>query len=336
MPPTVSVIIPNYNHGRFLSERLDSILAQTFQDFELIVLDDASTDNSCEILTAYSHRAPMQLLFNERNNGNPFAQWRRGADLARGKYLWIAESDDYADPRLLEILIGKLEQNPNVGLAYCQSMMVDENGFELGTHLERHLSTIPGIDVGHWKTDYVENGRRECANYMVYANTIPNASGVLVRRDLFLQADGATPELRLTGDWLKWINILLMSDVAFTAAPLNRFREHKQTVRKRTAWGAMFTEFTVIRSYLASAFRGESDVRRRIRRQVAHEWSADCSRIESSDSWGWFLRLGRSLWNVSPRGFMVGLFWYSWYRLLHAKMLADLRQARRRITARRV
>ncbi len=115
--PVVSTIVPNYNHARFLPQRLDSILAQTFKDYELIVLDDASTDNSREVLERYARQAPIQLVFNGTNSGSPFIQWRKGAELARGEYLWIAESDDYADPRLLETLAGELQRNPKVGLA---------------------------------------------------------------------------------------------------------------------------------------------------------------------------------------------------------------------------
>jgi glycosyltransferase involved in cell wall biosynthesis len=126
--PVVSVIVPNYNHARFLSQRLDSILAQTFKDYELIVLDDASTDNSREVIERYAAKHPMRLVFNERNSGSPFAQWQKGAALATGKYLWIAESDDFADPNLLQTLISMLDQNPNVGLAYCQSRRVNAEG----------------------------------------------------------------------------------------------------------------------------------------------------------------------------------------------------------------
>ena len=72
--PTVSVIVPNYNHGRYLRRRIDSILEQTYQDFELIVLDDCSTDNSREILTSYAGSPRVRVEFNETNSGAPFKQ----------------------------------------------------------------------------------------------------------------------------------------------------------------------------------------------------------------------------------------------------------------------
>ena len=97
--PAVSVIVPNYNHARFLRRRIDTILGQTFLDFELILLDDCSTDNSRDILTAYADDSRVRIEFNATNSGSTFKQWNKGVRLGKGKYVRIAESDDYADPR---------------------------------------------------------------------------------------------------------------------------------------------------------------------------------------------------------------------------------------------
>ena len=94
----VSIIVPNYNHARFLPERLNSIFNQTFQDYEVILLDDASTDNSVEILNRYAANPKVShFIVNQENSGSPFKQWKRGIDLARGEFVWIAESDDYSN-----------------------------------------------------------------------------------------------------------------------------------------------------------------------------------------------------------------------------------------------
>src|SRR5580698_2020180 len=116
--PTVSVIIPNYNHARFLRRRIDSVLSQTFQDFEVILLDDCSTDESRSILALYSADPRVRIEFNETNSGSTFKQWNKGVRLARGKYVWIAESDDYADARLLERLVAVLDNQPEATFAY--------------------------------------------------------------------------------------------------------------------------------------------------------------------------------------------------------------------------
>src|SRR5215469_3050279 len=100
--PSISVIVPNYNHARFLPMRIDSILRQAFQDFELILLDDCSTDESRVILSSYANNPRVRIEFNQTNSGTPFKQWNKGVRMARGKYVWIAESDDYADAHFLE------------------------------------------------------------------------------------------------------------------------------------------------------------------------------------------------------------------------------------------
>jgi len=119
--PTVSVIVPNYNHSRFLQRRIDSLLRQTFQDFELILLEDCSTDDSRSILSLYAKDPRVRIEFNEANSGITFREWNKGVRLARGKYVWIAESDDYADVHLLEKLVAVLDEEPTVTFVYCQS-----------------------------------------------------------------------------------------------------------------------------------------------------------------------------------------------------------------------
>ena len=107
MTPLVSIIVPNYNHAAFLQERLDSIFKQTCQDFEVIILDDASTDDSLEILNVYKeHPKVSHFVVNTTNSGSPFLQWQKGLALATGNYVWIAESDDTCD---LDFLASNIE-----------------------------------------------------------------------------------------------------------------------------------------------------------------------------------------------------------------------------------
>ena len=132
--PLVSVIVPNYNHEKYLPERLRSITEQTYQNMEIILLDDASTDSSRAILQKFSsEESRARFLPNSQNSGSTFKQWRKGLSQARGKYVWIAESDDAAEPAFLETLVGKLEADPGLSLACCQLQIVSPNGEMLGT-----------------------------------------------------------------------------------------------------------------------------------------------------------------------------------------------------------
>ena len=120
--PQVSVIVPNYNHAPYLRQRLDSIFNQTFQDFEVIILDDCSTDNSKEVIEEYRNRSQVShVVYNETNSGSPFKQWAKGFDLAQGEYIWIAESDDWAELNFLEKMFRILEKDDSLALAFCES-----------------------------------------------------------------------------------------------------------------------------------------------------------------------------------------------------------------------
>lgn len=103
--PLVSIIVPNYNHAKFLNQRLDSIFNQTFKDFEVIFLDDKSPDNSVGILNSYQDDRITHRVYNTTNSGSPFKQWKKGLELAKGDLIWIAESDDFADITFLEKML---------------------------------------------------------------------------------------------------------------------------------------------------------------------------------------------------------------------------------------
>jgi glycosyltransferase involved in cell wall biosynthesis len=232
--PKVSIIVPNYNHSRFLNQRISSILQQTYQDFELILLDDASTDNSCEVLQPYLKLPHVSAEFNQVNSGSPFKQWNKGLSLAKGEYIWIAESDDYADPHLLERLVQVLDSHPSIGLAYSQSWDVDENNNILST---RHYWT-DDLDAERWQQDFISAGKVECQTYLVFKNTIPNASAVLFRAAAYHQSHITNESYKLSGDWLAWAKILSHTDLAYISQPLNYYRTHSQTARKKT-WNSI-------------------------------------------------------------------------------------------------
>ena len=225
--PKVTVIVPNYNHARFLPRRLDSILAQTYQDFEVLYLDDASTDSSADVFAPYASNPRIRALCNAENSGSPFKQWNKGAQNARGEYLWIAEADDAADPRLLETLVAHLDAHPQVGIAYCQSRMIDTDG-EAGDTMRWWTDNL---DVNRWRQDFVAAGPDECRRFLSLKCTLPNASAALLRRSVLEQVGGADETMRLAGDWMTYIKMLLVSDLAYVAEPLNFFRTHNGSVR---------------------------------------------------------------------------------------------------------
>ena len=230
MAPRVTVIVTSYNYARFLRQRLESILAQTYRDFELLFLDDASRDNSLEVFSEVMAAHPgvaVRSIVNRRNTGNPFVQWNRGVAAARGELIWIAESDDFAEPDFLGRMVSLLDANRNAGIAYCQSAHVDEEGRDLGSI----IWSVDWLGRQRWERPFVNRGVDEVRDVLLLQCTIPNASGVVFRRRVFEESGGAETGMRLMGDWLTWGRMLTRCDIAFEPQVLNYFRVHPQSLR---------------------------------------------------------------------------------------------------------
>jgi len=229
--PTVSVIVPNFNHARYLQQRLDSILQQTFQDFELIILDDCSTDDSRAVIERYSsHPKVSHIVFNEVNAGTPFKQWEKGLALATGEWVWIAESDDFASPLFLETLVTLASDKPGLGIAYCGSHWVDESG-------------MPGKDLSSYQTSFHRAGTREVSEKLWYVCTIQNASSAIIRKDLALRAIQGLTDYRACGDWIFYVKLLQQADILFSEKKLNSFRYyHSNTSNWAEKKGLWVTE----------------------------------------------------------------------------------------------
>ena len=238
MSPRLSIVVPNYNHEAYLAARLESIFAQTMQDFELIYLDDASTDNSQGIAESFAGDDRMRMFRNSENSGNPFVQWNRGVREARGEYVWIAESDDLAEPGLAEGLMAVLDEHPRASFAYCRSQPIDEQGKPLPDDL---VWSDP-VEAAHWEEDYCEDGREEIARFMVVRSTVPNASAVLFRRQLYVDCGGAPLDFRYAGDWVTWLKLALRGDVAWVNQTWNYHRKHPNTVTSSSALDGRWAE----------------------------------------------------------------------------------------------
>lgn len=229
--PKVSVVVPNYNHARFLRKRVDSILGQTLQDFELILLDDCSTDDSRLILSQYADDPRVRIEFNESNSGSPFKQWNKGVRLARGEYIWMAESDDFANSRFLEKLCGALDSEPEAAFAYCRSWRISHDDHVVG-FVDPPCSDEN--DPDRWTRNYRVNGMELCKQF-IDCNIVQNASAVLFRKALYQEVGGADEDVRLCGDWKLWTAMALTGRLVYLAEPLNYYRFHDASVRSATS-----------------------------------------------------------------------------------------------------
>ncbi len=253
MEPEISVIVPNYNHAAFLKRRLESIVNQTFQNFEIILLDDHSTDNSVEILTEYKSDEKVSCFeVNDKNSNSPFRQWQKGISLARGKYIWIAESDDCCSISFLKKIVNYIHNSPkDTGFFYCQSLDVDVDDNEKSSRIKYTKEFVPNI----WEKDFVMNGNDFITKYLKHKNVIPNASAVIFQKSLAndILNDKILLSMRMAGDWLFWIKLVEHTNVSFIAEPLNYFRLHTNVSRNHNTKSKLLkrlTEEIYIRSYL--------------------------------------------------------------------------------------
>ncbi len=225
----VSVILPSYNHAPYLKQRIDSILAQTFQDFELIILDDKSPDNSKEIIEQYrGHEKISHIVINKENTGNTFIQWDLGFSLAKGEYIWIAESDDFAEPQFLEHCVAALDSNRSAVMCFSDSNFVDSKGDKIKKfHLEKsHVLKYSR----HQEAPVLYSGISFVRDHMLMDNLIFNASMVLFRRDVLPEIPDFYKTFRGCGDWVFWTDMMMCHDLVHVPKRLNNFRQHEQKV----------------------------------------------------------------------------------------------------------
>jgi glycosyltransferase involved in cell wall biosynthesis len=231
--PEYSVIIPNYNHAAFLEKRIESVLNQSYNDFEIIILDDHSTDESRIIIEKFRRIEKIKhIVFNKKNSGSAFIQWMKGIKLARGNWIWIAESDDFADSTFLE-KINRKNSSDKTGLVFCRSNLINEKGEAIILY---SFSSMP--DPGAcpvFAEDFSMDGNAFIGRYMLQMNSIPNASAVVFRKDLVdFSIFDHIGKTKLFGDWLFWIHLLRKTSVSYIHEKLNYFRFHEGTVRRHT------------------------------------------------------------------------------------------------------
>jgi glycosyltransferase involved in cell wall biosynthesis len=273
--PAVSVIIPNYNHARYLQKRLESVFEQTFKDFEVILLDDASTDGSMEMLNKYAHHADVRIVRNEGNSGSPFKQWLKGLDMARADIVWIAESDDISEPRFLESLLPAFV-NPEVKLAYANSHVIDEHDRVTGDYANGEYLT--SLSHTKWKSSYLTSASGEINDGLGVKDTILNISAVLFRKPAFGEEFRKTLEgMRIAGDWYFIANVIKDGKVHYDAAKLNYHRRHAESVIGRTVTEKkmedFFGEFCLVQRFIFDNYRLDNDFCDKWENYLRKQWN---------------------------------------------------------------
>lgn len=245
----VSVIVPNYNYAKYLKKRIESILRQDYPIYELIVLDDASTDNSLEELTEIFRgygvglddgdavlsrtkkdgeveKIKFTMIVNEKNSGKAVRQWEKGFETATGDYIWIAEADDCSSKHFLEEVMKGFDDS-KVVLSYVESKIINKNGFMIAPNFRWSRDKER---TGHYRTSYIKEGTREIEEIMAVRCTIPNVSSVVFKNDKkipFKKYLEEATSFSQVGDWYFYAKVLTHGKISYNHKSLNSFRVHK-------------------------------------------------------------------------------------------------------------
>lgn len=256
--PLVSVIVPNYNHAPYLRERLDSIYNQTYKNFEVILLDDCSKDESRTILKEYAERYPDKTIcdFNQTNVGRANLQWNKGLAKARGKYIWIAESDDWCELDFLEKLVPKLEHQ-SIMIAFARSVFMTDGRKSWST--EEYLSDI---DM-RWDNPFTMTGYEAVLHGFAVKNIIPNVSSALFRNigKIPDEVMNIWENIRLCGDWIFYLYLVKGGAFCYTNETTNYYRIHSgSTSLKVQKTAEYYEESETVSRYIARNFKVPMDI----------------------------------------------------------------------------
>ncbi len=219
----VSIVIPAYNAMRYLPETLDNLLKQTYQDFEVIIVNDGSTDNIKDWLTTISDNR-VQLISQE-NKGNSAAR-NKGISHAKGEYVAFLDADDLWEPSKLEKQVQVLDNYPQVGLVYTGVANIDPNGIPTGRILQTEL------EGNIWKE-------------LSKKNFIESSSVAMVRQECFEKVGNFDCNLgSFVEDWDLWLRIAVEYPFKVIKEPLVYYRQHPNSTSKN--WDAMEKSFKLV------------------------------------------------------------------------------------------
>lgn len=245
--PRITALVPSFNHGRYVKQRIESVLEQTYKNVDLVVIDDCSEDDSDLIIKSLQSKHGFQYIRNLRNSGTPFAAWEAILSIAQGDYIWICESDDYADPRFLEVAIEALNAVPGATVAYCDSWVIDERGQQID-HTDTYFHDI--WHESRWDNSFVQPGMDELRQFQIRGQTVPNMSSALISVSAFRKSyHPFLKKLKLTGDWLFVGWVMREGAVVYIKKTLSYFRRHEVTSRVRVKSARSQAEF-ILTKYL--------------------------------------------------------------------------------------
>lgn len=283
--PKVSIIVPNYNHGKFLERRLNSIYGQTYKNYEVILLDDCSNDSSVEILRKYylQYKEKTSLKINTKNSGSVFRQWKKGIIHSTGDLIWIAESDDFCDEDFLEKLV-PFFLDESVMLSYAHSIFVDSKGKPSTFTYENYLSEI---DKSFLSKSYIRTAHTEVNKGLGIKNTIPNASAVLFRKpniDFELFEDNSWLNLKVCGDWILYLKLILGGKIGYCKDTNNYFCFHEaNTTKVAQKHATYYKEHEKVAQVIARSYKISENILMRNQKTIQRHYNENANKENKKD-----------------------------------------------------
>ena len=197
----VSVIIPTYNREKYIRDAIDSVLSQTYRNFEIVVADDGSTDNTVKILKEYGDK----IRWKSQKNRGPASAKKFGTSMAKGEYLAYLDSDDMYLPDKLKLQVDYLDKHPEAGLVYCNYYRINGTG-RITELISRPKNLL-----------------------LIQENYVPT-SGVMCRRECIDTLRGFDENLGSNYDWDMWLRISEKYPIHCIPKPLFKYRVHGESI----------------------------------------------------------------------------------------------------------
>ncbi|MBI4786845.1 MAG: glycosyltransferase [Chloroflexi bacterium] len=212
MDSKVSVIIPTYNRAQLIGATLASVLAQTFRDYEIIVVDDGSEDDTAKCLARFEDRITSHRI----EHSGASAARNAGLEIARGEYIAFLDSDDLWEPRFLERMSAALDSASRAGFVYCDYATFDARGIVQPAYLPARHKLRGNLFAQLLESDLLSTG------------------ALMIRRECLDRTGGFDPALEITHDWDLWLRLALLFDAECVDEPLVRIRVDSDGLTRNT------------------------------------------------------------------------------------------------------
>jgi glycosyltransferase involved in cell wall biosynthesis len=236
----VSFVLPTYNYAQYLTICVHSILAQDYDNLDIVIVDDASSDDTPAVARQLCAEDSRVSYFRHEVNVGPVNNWNTCLEKATGELVWLISADDVlSSPQVLSRLVQRFAEYPNLGFAFCRAQIIDENGAAQSKWIPRMDTIFPAP-----KTPMLYPGP-VFFKQLIKTNFVP-VLGTLARKVCYEQTGGFVPDLIHCGDWYNWLRFSLYWDVFFEPEAMVGYRQHSSNLSRNYAQRSYPVENTLL------------------------------------------------------------------------------------------